>query len=611
MTATGAGAAMRPGSGRNEPRDVLMTEYTGEMVFAQVVPPEQGGHPGLNPRVKSKAGMIIEYDLAVSMRDGTKIYVDVFRPDSPGLYPPIIGWGPYGKHGHVSYDGIGNTGVTDADFSEFTRFEAADPIYWCRNGYVIINADMRGSWMSEGDLTFHTDQEAEDMYDLIEWAGVQPWSNGKVGMHGVSYLAESQWRAAALHPPHLAAINPWEGVSDFYRELAFHGGIPEILFCSMWQVSSRFSTTRVEDFLAMRLRHPLYDDYWMSKNGDLTKIDVPAFIVASWTDHGLHNRGTIEGFKQAASEHKWLLVHGRKKWWHFYRPENVEKQRQFFDRFLRGIEVGNHVDEWPRVQIEVRERANVGAVRDESEWPIARTRYTPYFLDAGSGALSTTAFNEEAAVRYDATRYYDRPQDAGSVSPFFRDAVAAALASGTAKDASERSGRQRKAVFELEFPEPTELTGHMKLRLWVQTDASDDLDLFVALDKIDRAGYRVPFIHFGNHDEGPIALGWLRASHRELDEERSEPYQPYHSHARELKLKADEIVPVDIEIWPTSVLFQKGEKLRITVQGEDIYYYPTEGHTYGHIDTVNRGDHVIHTGGKYDSHLLAAVVPRR
>ncbi len=156
-------------------------------------------------------------------------------------------------------------------------------------------------------------------------------------------------------------------------------------------------------------------------------------------------------------------------------------------------------------------------------------------------------------------------------------------------------------MFELTFPERTEWTGHLKLRLWVEAVGGDDMDLFVALDKIDQAGYRVPLSYFGNHDDGPIALGWLRVSHRELDEQKSKPYQPYHTHAREQKLTPGEVVPVDIEIWPTSILFEKGEKLRVIVQGSDIYNYPSEGHTCGHTDTVNTGDHVIHTGGRYDS----------
>ena len=133
----------------------------------------------------------------------------------------------------------------------------------------------------------------------------------------------------------------------------------------------------------------------------------------------------------------------------------------------------------------------------------------------------------------------------------------------------------------------------------------------MALEKIDTAGNLVPFAFFGNHDDGPVALGWLRASHRELDEEKSTPWQPVLKHARELKIPPGEIVPVDIEILPTSVLFEKGERLRLVVQGSDIYLYPSEGHTDGHLDTVNKGNHTIHTGGKYESFLLAPVIPAR
>jgi predicted acyl esterase len=149
----------------------------------------------------------------------------------------------------------------------------------------------------------------------------------------------------------------------------------------------------------------------------------------------------------------------------------------------------------------------------------------------------------------------------------------------------------------------------MKLKLWVQAEGSDNMDLFVAIEKIDRAGYLVPFPFFGNHDDGPVALGWLRVSHREFDPLKSTPFQPYHTHQKEIKLKPGEIVPVEIEIWPSSTLFEAGEKLRITVQGNDIYFYPEEMHTNGHTRTVNKGQHVIYSGGRYDSHLLVPVIP--
>ena len=95
------------------------------------------------------------------------------------------------------------------------------------------------------------------------------------------------------------------------------------------------------------------------------------------------------------------------------------------------------------------------------------------------------------------------------------------------------------------------------------------------------------------------------------DPEKSTPHQPYHKHEKELKLKPGEIVPVEVEIWPSSTLFEKGETLRITVQGSDIYYYPEEMHTNAHTATVNKGRHIIHTGGRYDSHLLVPVIPER
>jgi len=546
------------------------------MVFREHVPLSEGGYPGFNPRTEKPKGMIIERDITVKMRDGVKIYIDIFRPEKEGKYPVLINWGPYGKLGRIKHDIRGNCGISDDEFNEYTVFEAGDPVYWCRNGYILINPDPRGAWNSEGDLTFMSDQEAEDCYDLIEWAGTQNWSNGKVGMQGVSYLAWTQWRVAALNPPHLAAINPWEGVSDFYREMAYHGGIPETHFRSLFQSNVSFSTTRVEDYAEMAKQHPLFDDYWASKNADLSKITVPAFIVASWPDHGLHNRGTLEGFKEIASKDKWLLVHGRKKWWHFYQKENVEKQRQFFNRFLKGID--NHVKDWPKVMLEIREKLYVGSSRTENEWPLARTQYTKLFFNASNGKMNMSLFKKKAQFRYNVNDITDKTQN---------------------------------AKFEFKFDKKTELTGYMKLKLWVQAESSDDMDLFVAIEKIDRAGYIVPFVFFGNHDDGPVALGWLRVSHRELDEERSTPYQPFHKHQREIKLKPGEIVPVEIEIWPSSTLFERGEKLRVVVQGSDIYSYPEERHTNGHTATVNKGEHVIYTGGKYDSHLLVPVIPAK
>ncbi|HEY4887423.1 MAG TPA: CocE/NonD family hydrolase [Candidatus Dormibacteraeota bacterium] len=541
-----------------------------ETKYLPGLPPIEGGCPPLQRRTVHADGMVIDYDAPVAMRDGVEIYTDVFRPDGPGSVPVIVAWGPYGKHGPVKYDFFPNHGVAVGWVSKYAGFEAPDPLYWTRHGYAVINVDPRGMWNSQGDATFYSAQEAMDVYDLIEWAGTQDWCNGKVGMSGVSYLAIVQWRAAAERPPHLFAINPWEGVSDRYREMAYHGGIPENRFGPMWR-SRRvpYSHQRVEDTVTMYAEHPMWDAYWESKTAALSKVQVPAFVVASWSDQGLHTRGTLEGFKRISSKQKWLLVHGRKKWQYYYQPENVERLRLFFDRFLKGIE--NEVDRWPTVRTEIRDAFYVGEMRDENEWPLARTVYEELYLDGTGASLGPLTAGAEAAVSYPAA-----------------------------------TGRAR---FTYRFNTTTELVGHMKLRLWVEADGADDMDLFVGLQKLDESGNFMPFSFLNALEDGPVALGWLRVSHRELDEARSRPEQPWHTHLREQRLKPGEIVPVEIEIWPSGTRFQKGEQLQVIIQGSDVQQYPPGVVAMGHSVTRNEGTHIIHTGGRYDSHLLVPVIP--
>lgn len=546
-----------------------MNDESFQIEFLPGVPPEDGGCPPLQPRVERADGMVIEYDTAVRMRDGGEIYVNVFRPDRPGSAPAIIAWSPYGKHAPVSYDLFPNHGIDPAWVSSYAGFEAPDPLYWTRHGYAVINADPRGMWRSPGDATFYSSQEAHDVYDLIEWAGTQPWSNGKVGMSGVSYLAIIQWHVAADHPPHLAAINPWEGLSDRYREMAYHGGIPEDRFGPMWRARRvPYSTGRVEDTVAMYGAHPLFDAYWESVTPRLAEIRTPAFVVASWSDQGLHTRGTIEGFKRIASEHKWLLVHGGKKWGVYYQPRNVELLRRFFDRFL--LERDSGVESWPRVRVEVRERLLVGDHRDDARWPLTGTEYRPLSLDAARRELISDPVDTAAEVRYDA--------------------------------------REGRTEFTHRFENAVDLVGGMRLRLWVEADGARDMDLFVALQKLDADGEIVPFSFFNSLEDGPVALGWLRVSHRELDPALSTPGQPWHSHRREVPLEPGEVVAVDIEVWPSGTRFDAGEQLRLIVQGSDVYKYPPGIVNMGHSQTRNSGTHVIHAGGPYDSHLLVPVV---
>jgi predicted acyl esterase len=232
------------------------------------------------------------------------------------------------------------------------------------------------------------------------------------------------------------------------------------------------------------------------------------------------------------------------------------------------------VPAWPTVRLEIRERANVGEMRAEQEWPLARTIYRKLYLDAHNSSLCERPPTVPGEARYDPTC------------------------------------DSARAAFDYSFAETTELTGHMKLKLLVEAVGADDMDLFVGLQKLDRNGYRVPFVFYSMLENGPLALGWLRASHRELDPVRSTPQQPFHAHVREQRLTAGKPVAVEIEIWPSSTLFRAGETLRVIVQGQDV---PREGLPNApfarHEKTRNQGTHVIHTGESADSHLLIPVIP--
>jgi predicted acyl esterase len=542
-----------------------------------VDPTTAPGKPPLPPAAHSQwaeDGLLIDRNIAVTLRDGVRILVDLYRPvvAPDGPIPVLLGWSPYGKHGLSDRLFPPHSGVEQGWMSRFTAFEAADPAFWCGHGYAVCNADSRGMWLSEGEVRHNGIGEGEDCYDLIEWLGVQPWCNGKVGMTGVSYLAAIQYLVAQLKPPHLAAINPWEGFSDWYREFAYHGGIRETGFVPRGSGNLRFGRQRYEDTNANVQAHPLHDAYWQSKEVDLAAIDIPAFVVGSWADQGLHTRGTFEAFRHFASSDKWLLGHGRKKWAHFYMPENKEMARIFFDRYLKGVESG--LGDWPKVLLEVRESAHKWTMRAEREWPLARTRHVPLHLDVAGGTMQHVPVARAASVAYD-------PLD----------------------EAGE-------ARFDLRFDADTEITGYMKLRLWVEAVGADDMDLFVAIEKLDAAGAPVGMTFYAFYEDGPVALGWLRASHRAIDEVRSTPWQPVHRHDREERLEPGVPVPVEIEIWPSSTLFRAGETLRLIVKGMDIHRDALPNLPFArHEDLRNAGTHVIHAGGPFDSHLLVPVIP--
>jgi hypothetical protein len=520
-----------------------------------------------------KHGLIVERNHRIPLRDGIEILCDLYRPENAASSLPILlAWGPYGKHALSNKVFWPRSGVEPEWLSELTPFEGPDPVWWGKNGYAVAIVDPRGAWLSGGDFHHNGIQEGEDCSDAIEWLARLPWSNGRVGMAGVSYLANIQYLVALLRPEPLAALNPWEGFSDWYREFAYHGGILETNFLPRACDNIRWSLHRTEDTWTNVTEHPLMDGFWQSKELDLEAIVQPAYVVASWSDQGLHLRGTIEAWRRMGSREKWLEVHGQKKWSHYYRPESRARQLAFFDRFLRDRPTT--VAAWPKVRLDVRERHGVAEERPENEWPLARTDYRRLHLDAAQGTLITDP-PAPAEGRYEA--------------------------------------REDRITFDYRFTEAAEITGHANLRLWVEADGSDDMDLFVALQKLDPDGRLVGFTFYAFYENGPVALGWQRISHRALDEPRSTPERPVHLHTYEERLRPGECVPVQIEIWPFSVRFAAGETLRLVISGSDIYR-PEDGVMLPfplHDQTRNAGTHIIRTGGVHDSSILLPFVPAK
>jgi len=250
--------------------------------------------------------VVLDKDVAVQLRDGVTIYVDVFRPAGSEQVPVIVAWSPYGKGQGTSASVMGVfglVGLSNQTVSGLEKFEAPDPAYWCAQAYAVCNPDVRGVVDSEGDSVLWDRQEGRDCYDLIEWLAGRQWCTGKVGMSGTSYLAVSQWFTAAEQPPHLVAINPWEGVSDVYRDLVMRGGMPDTGFAQQLQEGSFFGNNQKEDILSEVERYPLMTELWENKIPDFDKITVPAYIVASYSNT-LHTAGTFRAWRRVASEEK-------------------------------------------------------------------------------------------------------------------------------------------------------------------------------------------------------------------------------------------------------------------------------------------------------------------
>ena len=538
---------------------------------------------------KLTCDIMVQRDVAVRLRDGKVLYADVFRPTNMSPVPVLVAWSPYGKQGGFwkLEDLPARMGVKRSLLSELQKWEAPDPALWCAAGYAVVNPDSRGAFMSEGDAHTWGPQEGRDGADVVDWIGSQQWCNGKVGMAGNSWLAAAQWYIAAERPRHLAAIAPWEGFDDPYRDLLSRGGIPDPGFM---EHILEFLAGRgmIEDLPAMLKRYPAMNRFWEERAAKIEQIEVPAYVVASWSNMA-HTFGTFDAYSRLQCP-KWLRVHDTQEWPDFYAPEHQEDLRRFFDRYLKEQDTGWEAT--PPVRLSIFSAGPDGATvtdRAESEFPLSRVRYRKLYLDGTAHILSSTPPEDAAAVR----------QEANSPA---------------------------QIIFKHKFATTQEWVGHCELVLHVEVQDADDCDIFAHLRKRDRDGQIFQALSLpGEVEDVRLAApqlqaladtpmkdvlfyegpwGRLRASHRQIDERRSVTGRPVHTHRNPIPLSAGEVAEIRISLSPTAMEFKAGETLELILSSQNLTIIPFATEPPA---VLQKGIAVIHMGSGRLSYLNVPV----
>ncbi|KAK5086301.1 hypothetical protein LTR05_003469 [Lithohypha guttulata] len=542
--------------------------------------------------------VIMHESVPMKLSDGTTLYCDIFLParfeDLDGTHgdkqrvPAVVAWSPYGKQGgtQILSDYPFHCGVPPSSVSSLQKWEGPDPAFWCSYDYAIVNVDTRGTFTSEGDAHLLGHQEAKDGAEFVTWLSRQKWCNGKVGLSGNSYLAAAQWYIASLRPEGLAGIAPWEGLMDMYKDVVCAGGIPDTAGIDI--ITSAFAGQgRLEDIVAAANGDGSgsgYDKYWQDKRAVVERINVPVYTVASWTSI-FHTNGTLKAWRLVPdSVPKWLRVHNIQEWPDYYEHRNTMDLKRFFDWCLKGQQT-----DWkstPKVRLSI---LNFGMTlqedtieRAEHDFPLARTKYTKYYL---------------------------QPDKTLSLTPPFSHS-----------ELSYNTNRNNSLIFEYTLPHPIETTGYPHAHLIMSTTSThNEIDIFVQIEKFSPSHYRqgtlvlrpkfgpqyalLKFIHDWQIGMSKLGLlyhwgsdGRLRASYALDKDEASTEYEPSYSFTERAMLKAGEKRVLDVPMRAYGMYWEKGDILRFTVSGRPVVPLGLPG-AKGPA-TENEGVHFVGVGGR-------------
>jgi len=587
----------------------------------------RNGAAARNELRRNIRGIVKQTDVRIPLRDGTYVCADVFRPADDGEYPVVMNQGFYGKS--FDHGVIGSAAEAEAkeeledryftgnpDGLQYENHESVDSAVWVPKGYVCIRVDARGVGNSPGLQAPFSVQQAEDYYDAIEWAGTQPWSNGSVGLWGMSYLAITQHTVASLQPPHLKAMIALGTDADLYNEAIYGGGLFGEGFWTWWGVAmaghNHVGERQATDWRARMLATPFNDPEAYGTRGsifmrpELEKATAPVWIVGPQTGVVIHQLGSSETFLRStgAAAKKFDFVDA---WFpSSYKESTIEEHTAFFEHWLKGVD--NGVMDGAPVRLQVRTGNGAHYISEENEWPVERTTYPRWYLDAtpsdwaGDGRRTDFLRISESVPTASASASYAAELDRGM--PIM---APTGFAGGTP--------RWSTGITFVSDPvnEDMVLAGYMKAGLWVSSSSSD-LDVYVSLRIIDENDHEiryeslVPPIDPANIH--PVGHGLLKVSHRKLDEARTTEYWPVQSHleADYQPLDADEIVEIEVGLNPSSALIAKGSRLRIDIQPFSPAGIPSRAYDENyHVGATN----TVYTGPERPSYVQLPIVPAR
>lgn len=569
-------------------------------------------------------GIVKMTDVRVPVRDGSYVLADVFRPAAPGSYPVVLNKGFYGKAFY--HECICNAAeaevkeeLEDRFFSgnpdglQYENHESVDASVWVPHGYVCVRVDARGVCNNPGVQAPFSVQEAHDYYDAIEWAGTQVWSNGNVGLWGMSYLAMTQHNVASLQPPHLKAMIAIGTDADIYNEALYGGGIFGAGFWNWWWKAwsggNHCGTRRETDWMARALATSFNDAAAYGPSGtifmrpDLAKATAPVWIVGPQTGVTIHQLGSSETYigSTGAAARKFDFIDA---WFPYsYKSLTVAGHMRWFDYWLKGIDTGI-LDEAP-VRIQLRTGNASYAVIEDQHWPIAATEYRRWYLDAQPSGWSAGDGREYLRITAEAptaegSAVYDAGIDLGTPTIVPTGAV-----DGTPRWLTGVS------FISDPMPEDMAIVGYMKAGLSVSS-TSADMDVFVSLRIIDADGQEVRYeavVHPVDPVHAhPVGHGMLKVSHRALDASRSTEYWPVQTHAEadHAPLAAGEVVLVEVGLNPSSALIRRGSRLRVDIQPYAPAGIPVRAYDASYHSGARN---VIHTGPDHVSYIQLPVVP--